>query len=326
MAAMLSLVVMVPLVDSLLRRFKPTWALSAGERALILTMVLVGCSVPAVGLMRYLPGHLVGLWAIAENQPVYQPLLRETAPASWTMPAADGTDPDAGGRDLVVEGFYQPIGDVPWDAWVRPAMTWAIYLGALAAGVICLLLVFHRQWVENERLAFPLANVYGQLLAEPEPGRALSPIWRAPGLWIAVGAVFFLHGLAGAHHYAPKYVPEFSLSFDLRPYLGDTWLRYTQWSFRGQFVYFTIIGLCFFLRASTSLSLWLCYLLGQAWVIRQGIYGLTVDVPQMADQFNAAAFVMVVWTLWLARRYLAELLRLMWREPFGSWIARLAWL
>ena len=58
-----------------------------------------------------------------------------------------------------VKWFYEglPRGEsIPWDAWFTP-LFWRLSLVA-SIGVFCYCFVamFRKQWVENERLAFPL--------------------------------------------------------------------------------------------------------------------------------------------------------------------------
>ena len=71
------------LVNMPLWKFAPRWAFSSGELAVALGMTLVSCTLPSSGLMRYLPGFLVGSQYLGiESAELRQILLGEKA--SWS--------------------------------------------------------------------------------------------------------------------------------------------------------------------------------------------------------------------------------------------------
>ena len=83
-------------------------------------------------------------------------------------------------------------------------------------GVVVLIVVLvRRQWVENERLPFPIVQLQLALIEPPRRGRALNPLFRSWGFWIALATVFVLQGLSALHQYYPRHVPEVPLSYDL---------------------------------------------------------------------------------------------------------------
>ena len=61
----------VVLINAPLNRWIPRQAFNPGEMAVALGMTLVGCALPYVGLMRYLPGHLTGLFHLAGQRADY---------------------------------------------------------------------------------------------------------------------------------------------------------------------------------------------------------------------------------------------------------------
>ena len=50
---------------------------------------------------------------------------------------------------------------VPWGEWILPLFWWLSFIGAAACVSICLAVLLRRQWVDHERLVYPLANVGG---------------------------------------------------------------------------------------------------------------------------------------------------------------------
>ena len=55
-------------------------------------------------------------------------------------------------------GFYEgdPTGAVPWAIWAAPLLYWAVFGLALFLAMVCLMVIVRRQWVEHERLAYPM--------------------------------------------------------------------------------------------------------------------------------------------------------------------------
>src|SRR5690606_5276119 len=76
----------VLLINALLLRWWPRQALSGGELAVALGMTLVGCALPSVGLMRYLPGHLVAAFGHAAIHHESAELLRQLNLPDWLWP------------------------------------------------------------------------------------------------------------------------------------------------------------------------------------------------------------------------------------------------
>src|SRR5690606_3762975 len=104
--------------------------LSGGELAVALGMTLVGCALPSVGLMRYLPGHLVAPFGHAAISHQSAELLRQLDLPDWMWPTMRAQDPAARGLEPVVRDFHgriavQPdtflnrLGAIPWSAWVQ---------------------------------------------------------------------------------------------------------------------------------------------------------------------------------------------------------------
>ena len=319
--------VLVGGVNAAAHRWTPRYALRRGEIAVALGMVLVGCCVPGVGLFRYLPGHLLAPFYWSAQRPEYAAAMASYGLADWLFPTFASADPAARGNDPVVQHFYgriPPTGDdslfarvaaVPWGAWVMPLATWGIFLFLLLTAVLCLTVIFRRQWVENERLAFPLATVYGALIEPPEPGRAFNRLFRSPAfLWAAAG-VFVVHLFSGFSRYVPD-VPAIPLTWDLRPvFAGSAFWSTAEWFLTQQQVYFTVIGIAFFLRTSVLTSLIVFCLAGGFFRMVMLSYGSDFTTPMQADQQLGSGVVVLGATLWVARRHLAAVGRQMIGRP-----------
>jgi len=314
----------VLLVNGLLLRWWPRQALSGGELAVALGMTLVGCALPSVGLMRYLPGHLVAPFGHAAISHQSAELLRQLDLPDWMWPTMQAQDPAARGLEPVVRDFHgriavQPdtflnrLRAIPWSAWVQPAFSWGILLAALYGAVICMSVIFRRQWVENERLPFPLASVYLALIEPPEQGRLLSPMLRSRSFWIAFAAVFAIHALGALNTYWPQYWPPLPLRFDLTDILADAPFNAAQLEFKRQQIYFTVIGLMFFVQTRIAFSLWFFFVLMQVVRMGYGMHHAEFTGAMEDDQRFGAVLALAVVTLWIARHQLA----MVWRQMIG---------
>ena len=131
-----------------MRWARPAWALRPAELAIIVIMGLA-----ATGIPTFIVGTLLAIisspyyGATPENDWAgnIHPYLPD-----WIVPRADG---DA------MRWFYEglPKGQgLPFDVWVGPLFWLLSLILTVYFACFCLVVIFRRQWVEHERLVFPL--------------------------------------------------------------------------------------------------------------------------------------------------------------------------
>ncbi|NIR02458.1 MAG: hypothetical protein GTN78_20035, partial [Gemmatimonadales bacterium] len=103
---------------------------------------------------------------------IWQTTFLDEVP-TWFAP----TDPAA------AEGFFQGKAAVPWELWYTPITAWGGFMLALFLCALCLVILLQRQWITNERLSFPLAQVPLEMVAEERAGTRRG-FARLPGNWI----------------------------------------------------------------------------------------------------------------------------------------------
>jgi hypothetical protein len=318
------LMVMV-LLNALLRRLVPRRALTTPEMAVILGMLLVACSLPSVGWFRYLPGHLVQHFNLTVDTPDFQEMVEQMELPDWLFPVLEGATAQEKANDPVIQEFIgrawveEPtfrnrLAAVPWGAWLRPAITWGVFTALVMGSALCLVLIFRRQWVENERLPFPLASIYLSLLEPPSPARGLNRLLSSRSFWIAAATVFALHGLNALNKYNPNW-PAVPLEYDLTTLLAEEpWASTTQ-GFKVQPVYFTIIGVLFLAETRVSLSIWVIYVASQVVRMWLGRYGQTITGGMQQDQMLGAVVVLGMALLVIGRQHLRAVVGQMFRRP-----------
>ena len=77
----------------------------------------------------------------------------------------------------------------------------------VVGGMLCLSVIFRRQWVENERLPYPLASVYSRWSRSPGPAGCSTRLFSSRWFWIAAGIVFLIHGFNAMSKYDPRIWP-----------------------------------------------------------------------------------------------------------------------
>jgi hypothetical protein len=257
-----------------LRLLKPKWALGQGEVALALGMTLVSCAIPGSALLKYVPAHIVGIWTQGAGDGMYRKVLDDMHLPTWMFPTTEKTDALSRARDPVIRDFIgraQTKDDmfiehfmaVPWHAWLAPAISYGLLYGSIFGIAIFLSVLVRRQWVENERLTFPLASLCVSLLEDPKPGRILNETYRSRLFWIALISVFSLHGINALHLYFPLRWPEIPLDFNLQGMMTEPPWVYMDPLFLKNKISFIVIGITYFVSSRIAFSIWACILLMQ---------------------------------------------------------------
>jgi hypothetical protein len=311
----LVLLVLVLLVNGLLRAVAPTHMIREAELAVITAMLLASCSLPSSGLMRYLPSSIVGIHTTAADKVELSKVVQDARIPSWLLPdMPDSADtPNAKANTDVMKYYLSRSPDqvVPWSAWVRPILSWGIFVAMLWGIMILLCLLVRRQWAENERLAFPLATVYGSLIEAPEPGRWFNTLFSSRGFWIAAAAVFGLHAFNGFHAYFPI-VPEIPRGYNFNQLFADPPFGVTRTGFKAAQLYFCVIGITFFLQSKIAFSIWFFFVLvNLTHVIVEGQFQATFTDPMKHDQTFGAMVMLSMVILWIGRQHWWMIIRKM---------------
>ena len=286
-------------INGLLRRFLPYLALSSGELFIAYVMAAISCSICTMGLTLYLIPILPAVSYLASPENQWAELIHPFVP-HWLVPQ---------GED-VIRGFYEGISrdhPIPWMAWIRPLLNWLPVLLGLYMVMISLAILFRRQWIEHERLAYPLAQL-PLVMGSQEPGRALNAFFRSPVMWVGFALPFAITSLNGLNAYF-HFVPRVLLSTSIPIFQGMESLTIN--------LSFPMMGFAYLVHQEVALSIWFFYLVGYALKGYFGIIGLTrtldLDIYTQSDGGPIMAFVqfgalmtLVGSTLWIARNHLRQ--------------------
>lgn len=316
---LLFFLVFILLLNGPLHHFAPRFAMSTGEMGVALCMMLVSCALPSSGLMRYLPGHLIGPWYLSGSNTDYANVMKQANLPDWLFPAFERQGADRV-NDPVAKYFWDRVPvdvdtlathfrAVPWHAWLVPALVWGALVAMIAGAMLCLSVVFRRQWVENERLPYPLASVYLSLIEEPAPGKVFNTLFRNRWFWIAAGIVFVIHAFNALNKYNPRIWPQIPVGYAFWNILGNPPLSYTDWGFKAATLYFCMVGITYFLQSNVAFSLWFCYIMVQVTRMFYGSYQAEFTAGMQVDQNFGAVIVFAVSILFIGRHQLLLILK-----------------
>lgn len=127
--------------------------------------------------------------------------------------------------------FYNglPAGEVlPWRAWVLPLAWWLALMINIYFLMICLMVIIRRQWVEHERLTFPLIHPPMEVVKDNDQ-HVLPPLFKTAKFWIPFAIVFFVVSTRTLHQRWPQF-PEIVLYTRLDFFQRTVWIT-IFWNF-----------------------------------------------------------------------------------------------
>ena len=305
------MLIVVIAANRLLGLLAPGAALNRGELATVFVMLLAAAPVPSIGFITRLIPAIGGI--------TYH-IRPESHWGEWVLPhVSSWVAPRAGEAvSQLFEGLPKH-GVVPWGVWTKPLLFWSGFFMTLAFASICLAVIMRKQWIERERLSYPIMQLALSLL-ESEGKSQERPIWRSR--IFLIGAVFAF--CFGSLHPISRYLQDWmGWTFD-PPDMSWYWLTAGR-TFSLRFkISWSIIGLSYLIPQDVALSVWLFNLIfqiqgglyrvlgidatpGHAWGIRGG--------PALSGQAVGAFMFIGASALWLGRRHLAAVLRSAFGRP-----------
>ncbi len=291
----------------LLMKLRRSLALTPAELVAIYGMMLMASAIVTMGLTSQIIPVITGpaYYASPENR-FETELLPYIKP--WLMPR--GTAPQSPLVTYLYEGL-PPGQRIPWGAYLPALLAWAPLLMAVYVAMICFMVLLRKQWVENERLAYPLTFLPLELAGARSGGWPL--ILKQPMFW---GGFLLAAGLAtmtGLHAYFPTVpAPNLAPKFEAVKNIWWVWFRMSL----------PMIGFFYLVNLDVSFSLWFFNLIFQilSMIIKLlkltphenvGPFGANVD---LFKYLGSGAFIaLLVSGLWVARPHL----RVIWDRVRG---------
>ncbi len=310
----IGVIIVLMLANAGVRRLSKRMGLNSAELGVIYFMLVCAALISSFGLMVQLLPNLIGINYFANPQDhLWQKSFYKHIP-HWLVP----WDPSGPERQLVSVRFYEGLrmGEkVPWGAWVVPICAWLVFAFLLFFLMACVATLFRRQWVDNEKLTFPLVQLPMEMISE-DTSRAF---FRSKAMWLGFALPFVVHSLNGLHRSFPN-VPEVPSYFLLNSLITNP--PFNETMFTPLVLAFSIIGFAYLLPLDVSFSMWFFLLFFRAQDMVALYTGHHLDPAPLyggsryyqAYQSTGAFVAIVITMLYYARPHL----KLVWQRVFGE--------
>ena len=310
-AALILFFFLILFVNTGLGLARRSWMLSRAELALIYIMWIVATAIPEWGLTSFLLPDLTSALYYATPENNWRELLLPLFP-DWIIPA-----PDPGPIAHLYEGAPKDL-PIPWGFWLRPLWYWLPFVLALYLAMICCMVLLRKQWVDHERLVFPLVQVPLAMIQDDpaRPGALLKPFFKNPLMWLGFSVPALLQSINGLNPYFPA-IP--------RLYWGTSIALFRNTIDIPIVLSFQMLGFSYFINRDIAFGLCFFYLLN---TVQQGLFnilGLQEVDPVLGaysrytgsiivHQGFGAIIVLVLFGLWTARAHLGAVWRKAWHQ------------
>ena len=288
--------VLIFAVNAVLRRLSPPLGLATGELVTVYVMLVLAAAIPSWGFTMNLMGLIGGVRYHASPENRWSQLILPYV-AQWLTP----TD------EAAVRYFFEglPPGEaLPWRVWVVPLAWWSTFILAVYLAMIAIVSLLRRQWVEHERLAFPLAQLPLEMASTDRPTAAWPKLFRSRLMWAGFAVPMLVLGYNGLQKYLTG----------MPPLQLHTYVQLVPGVLAAVFsIRFEVIGLSYLVNTDVLLSLWVFtwyFMLQQAvfskigfTIGQRGLY-MYPSFPTEAYQSFGAMTAYVGIGLWVARRHL----------------------
>lgn len=291
-------------VNVLLKLMGPRVAFTPAELILIYVMMMTSCAITGMGLTHYQIPLMATLpyFATPENDwaNLVAPYVR-----GWMVIE----DP------LACKYFFEglPQGEsIPWAVWLKPLAYWSVFFAAFYFVMIALMVILRKQWIEHERLIYPIIRVPLDMIGENNKGGLLAGFFKNPLMWLGFAFASFITssiGLSAYYDYLPSINP-------LYPGITLSLLRESiQLRFM---ISFPVMGFAYLINQDVAFGLWFLDVvvkcldgvfdtLGLYLQLRVNHYGGSSGI--FSSTAVGAMLILVLYGGWVARGHLQDVFR-----------------
>jgi hypothetical protein len=281
--------ILVLLANGALRRWVPKYALRQGELLMVFVMLSLGSSMAGHDTLQILLpalGH-VAWFATPENR--WGELIIPLLPKELTVSDLRSLEDFYYGHS----NLYLPRNFLPW---LVPIGMWSSFLMALVFTMLCLNSIFRRDWMDNERMSFPIVELPYAMTRQTGP-----PFFRNRLLWLGIllaGGLDLMNGLnflMPTLPYIALKMTDLGPNFVTKPWSAIGTLNVSYYPF--------IAGVGYFLPADLAFSSWFFFLFRKAQSVLCSSMGMDQipNMPFFTQQSNGAFIALFLLALWRSR-------------------------
>ena len=300
---------LVVVINPVLKMVRRQGGLTGDELGVVYMMLLAAVSVPTYGVTGYVMSVSASPFYFANSENGWGEFVQPHVPM-WAVPG-DGHE---------VAWFFEglpPGAEIPWGVWMMPLFWWVSVVLATLTLCTCLIAVFRKQWVDKERLNFPLVDVPLMMMEGAEDRELIPKFMRNPLFWIGFGiaAGKIAWNVPGYFFEGWPSIPAIKLSIPG----GKVWPGI------GTNLSLPLIGITYFVNVDVIFSVWFFNLFNMAEVALFNRTGFTIGTSEIYSVSPAAlawqgfgAFVAIVLGgIWVAREHLKGVWRTAWGKAGG---------
>ena len=277
------------------RRIFPRIALAPRDLLVIYSMLAVGSAFSGHDCIPRLMGLIPYAFRFATPENDWEALLFHHLP-EWLVVKHPKTVTDfyEGKVNFFTEGYMQH--------WIIPILSWSAVIFLLMLIFLCLTALLRKQWIENEKLAYPIIQIPLEITTNRN-------IFRNRLLWIGFGIAMAINLLNGLQYFFPV-LPEIpvrkynlNIYFTQKPWnaIGSTPLRFHPY----------LIGFAFILPLDLAFSCTFFYLMKKVQLLFGSAVGIATfpGYPFLGEQGAGALLALLAIACWHARKHFASVLR-----------------
>ena len=301
------------------RLFKGKQWLTGRELLSVWMLTVLSSGIAYTGLVRTFFINLTAPYHFATVGNRWAEVLQPLLPKAWYPQNQEAIELMynglSGGRHM---SWWEVLGNVPWETWLTPLLVWGGFVFLCYFVMICTVNLLSRQWLQNERMNFPLLQV-PLLMEEAVDRTGLGQFLGNPYLLGGLAIPVFLHLLNGLHFYIPSVpeIPTMILAGEYFPKFG----LFSAFSKLKMEIYPAFIGFAFLAPRQISFSMWGFFVMGGLVIGILSVLGYDIPAAALGVTFGpnltrpeemqmiGAYGIFFLFILWLGRQHLLDILR-----------------
>ncbi len=305
--AVIGLFFFIIVLNRLTGRFNRRLSLSQQELMVVYCMMLLASMISSRGLMEKLIPALIAVNYYANESNEWAEIFFKNM-----RPQLVPFDVTKGGSQPIAVSFYEnidPNQPIPWREWIPPLLTWGVVVVLIFFGFLCLASILRRQWVDNEKLTFPLVQLPLEFVRDSETHGFFSNRL----MWIGVAIPVLIFSLNGLHNIRPV-VPHLNLNIYLNRYFTEK--PFSAMFYTPAFISFAAIGFFYLLPVQLLFSLWFFFVMTRVQDIVAAVMGQRIsNMPlyptrsYIGYQVAGAYFVLIAYLVYVSLPHLRAILK-----------------
>lgn len=278
-------------VNQLLQRFLPRIALVQSELVVVYLMLSIASGITGHDMLEILVPMLGHAFRFATPENEWQQLFLPFLPEWLTV-----------SNNNLLQGYYE--GDLPLYTfetllgWATPVLWWTVFISVLIFGMLCINIIIRKQWIEYEKLSYPIIHLPLQLTETPH-----NRLFQNKLMWLGfcvAGGLALWNGISFLYPFLPE------LRTRIKSYQVFT---ESPWNAMGSIpfsLYPFAIGLGFFIPLDLSFSCWFFFWYWRLMRVAGAAFGFRnlPRFPYTNEQASGGYLALCVLAIWASRRHL----------------------